>query len=66
MDSRMRIKTITDSDLRQKPCQFHWYGLLQIPIVVRLALTVNKMRPCRKENPLRRELRGKLNITQKW
>ena len=28
----MRIKTVTYSDLRQKPCQFYWHGLLQIAI----------------------------------
>ncbi len=28
----MRIKTTTYSDLRQKPCQFYWHGLLQITI----------------------------------
>ena len=32
IDSRMRIKTTTYSDLRQKPCQFHWHGLLQVAI----------------------------------
>ena len=32
IDSRMRIKTITYSDLRQKPCQFYWHGLFQITI----------------------------------
>jgi len=33
IDSRMRIKAITISDLEQKPCQFYWHGLLQITIV---------------------------------
>jgi hypothetical protein len=32
IDSRMRIKTITYSDVRQKPCQFYWHGLLHITI----------------------------------
>jgi hypothetical protein len=32
IDSRMRIKTITYSDLRQKPCQHQWQGLLQITL----------------------------------
>jgi hypothetical protein len=29
----MRIKTITYSDLQQKPCQFYWHRLLHITIV---------------------------------
>jgi hypothetical protein len=28
----MRIKTTTYSDVRQKPCQFYWHGLLHITI----------------------------------
>ena len=32
IDSRMRIKAITYRDVRQKPCQFYWHGLLHITI----------------------------------
>jgi hypothetical protein len=33
IDSRMRIKTTTYSDVQQKPCQFYWHGLLHFTIV---------------------------------
>ena len=33
IDSRMRIKLISYSDIRQKPCQFYWHGLLHITLV---------------------------------
>jgi hypothetical protein len=33
IDSRMRIKTTTYSDVQQKPGQFYWYGLLRSIIV---------------------------------
>jgi hypothetical protein len=32
IDSRMRIKTTTYSDVQQKPCQFYWHGLLHVTI----------------------------------
>jgi hypothetical protein len=32
IDSRMRIKSTTYSDVQQKPCQFYWHGLLHITI----------------------------------
>ena len=32
----MRIKTITYSDVWQKPCQFYWRGLLRLTIGVAL------------------------------
>ena len=38
IDSRMRIKAITYRDVRQKPCQFYWHGLLHITIAWRIHL----------------------------
>ncbi|MFN5061493.1 MAG: hypothetical protein ACK5GN_01475 [Pseudomonadota bacterium] len=32
IDSRMRIKTTTYSDVQQKPCQLYWHGLLHVTI----------------------------------
>jgi hypothetical protein len=32
IDSRMRIKTTTCSDVQQKTCQFYWHGLLHVTI----------------------------------
>jgi hypothetical protein len=29
----MRIKTTTYSDVRQRPCQFYWHGLLHFTII---------------------------------
>jgi hypothetical protein len=35
IDSRMRIKTITYSDLSRKPCPFHCHGLLHSTIILK-------------------------------
>jgi hypothetical protein len=49
IDSRMRIKTTTYSDVAQKPCQFYWQGLLHITIAEPVSRV--SLGPSRKDYP---------------
>jgi hypothetical protein len=49
IDSRMRIKTKTYSDLRQKPCQFYWHGLLHITIGLASLPSLTSLSSCSPE-----------------
>jgi hypothetical protein len=42
IDSQMRIKATTYSDVQQKPCQFYWHGILRVTIVTQDPLSQRK------------------------